>query len=262
MKQPRVSIIIPVFNGQNYLNQAVQSVLRQTYTDWELLLIDDGSTDESVPMAKRYAACHPEKIRCLEHPGHSNQGQLATRILGGQLARADVLALLDQDDIWDEYYLEKHLQLWDTVQSRQVCLSYGPGLYWFPDDRTGSRDFVQPMPPGAPKVYGPAELLESFFSSRYANTPCPSCTLLRRDVLSKVKHFEGLAKGSPCEDQYLWWYLAARWPVSVHCNIWTRYRRHNDSAYFQGTATAQQTGQAELKFLKAIQNDLSVESLA
>jgi glycosyltransferase involved in cell wall biosynthesis len=144
---PRVSVITPVYNGEKYLDEAIQSVLSQTYEDWELLLIDDGSSDRSVTIAREYTIRHPNKIRYLEHPGHANRGQFSTRILGAEHARASVVAMLDQDDVWDRDYLVEHFRIWAKVQPHNVFLSYGPSLCWFHNDPTGSKDVVQKMPP-------------------------------------------------------------------------------------------------------------------
>jgi SAM-dependent methyltransferase len=257
MTEPRLSIITPIYNGQAHFAEAVQCVLRQTSTDWEWLLIDDGSTDGSDEVARRLAADHSAKVRYLEHPGHTNHGQFATRVFGAGHARADVIAFLDQDDLWDDDYLEKHWRLWESVRDRQVHLSYGPGHYWYPDDTTGTRDYIQPMPPGAPRVYAPGELLDSFFTTFYADTPCPSCTLIRREALVKAGHLAPLAKGAACEDQYLWWFVAARWPVSVHTGAWARYRQHNASAMIKFTSSHEAFLNAELTFLRTVQDDLA-----
>jgi glycosyltransferase involved in cell wall biosynthesis/SAM-dependent methyltransferase len=254
---PRVSIVLPIYNGEKYLEETIEAVLHQTFSDWELLLVDDGSRDGSVDLAHGYVAAYPDKIRYLEHPGHTNHGQFATRALGAQHAQADLVALLDQDDVWDPYYLEAHLTWWDAVAGQGVHLSYGPSLYWHPVDATGSRDFIQPMPPGTPRVFAPGELLESYFAAGYANTPNPCCALLRREVFDHVGHLTNLAKGSPFEDQYLWWYIASRWPVAIHRNSWVHYRKHDDNAYDRFMALPDKAARAEVLFLKTVQDDLS-----
>lgn len=253
---PTVSVITPVYNGEKYLDEAIQSVLNQTYKDWELLLIDDGSSDGSVNIAREYAQRYPTKISYLEQPGHMNRGQFSARILGAEHARANVIAMLDQDDVWDMAYLEEHLRIWNEVQPHNVFLSYGPSLYWFDDDPMGSKDFVQRIPSAEQGVYAPGVLLGSFLSSHYAYTPNPSSAFIRREVLCSVRKFEKLAKGSAFEDQYLWWYTAARWPVSVHNNVWVRYRQHSESAMVTLNSSAKQTCLAELRFLRAIRDDL------
>jgi glycosyltransferase involved in cell wall biosynthesis len=254
---PRVSIIVPIYNGEKYLDESLKSVLEQTFQDWELLLVDDGSKDGSVALAQAYAKSQETRIRYLEHPGHVNRGQFATRILGARHARADIVAPLDQDDLWSPGYLEAHVALWDSLRAHGVVLSYGPSLYWHPQDATGSKDFVQSMPPGTPNVFAPGELLESYLAAGYANTPNPCSALIRRDVFEQVRHLEERAKGSPFEDQYLWWYIAMRWPVSIHANVWLRYRKHADNCYERVLASAKKFYQAELEFLQTVQSDLS-----
>jgi glycosyltransferase involved in cell wall biosynthesis len=254
---PRVSIVIPIYNGEKYLEEAVKGVLQQTFQDWELLLVDDGSTDGSVALAQCYVTSHPDKIRYLEHPGHTNRGQFATRVFGAQHARADLVALLDQDDVWNPDYLKAHLTFWDSVQNQNVYLSYGPSYYWHPEDATGSMDFVQSMPPGTPRVFAPAELLESYLAAGYANTPNPCCALVRREVFKQVGHLAKLAKGSPFEDQYLWWYIAVRWPVAIHHHSWVRYRKHDANCYERFIASSERAARTELRFLKTVRQDLT-----
>ncbi len=258
MSRPSISIITPVYNGSKYLGEAARCVLGQTLADWEWLLVDDASTDGSDALAKEIAAAHPDKVRYLEHPGRANHGQFGTRVFAARNARADVVAFLDQDDAWDHDYLAKHLSLWESLQAQGIYLSYGPGHYWHPDDT--SKDYVQPMPAGTPKVFAPGELLNSYFDAWYADTPCPCCTLIRREVLTQVEHLGPLAKRAAVEDQYLWWYVAARWPVSVHANAWAKYRQHADMSMVHFTRSPESFRLAERTFLQTVHGDLSTVS--
>src|SRR5262249_12649286 len=81
-RKPLVSIIIPFLNAEKFIRDAIDSVLPQTYDNWELLLVDDGSTDTSTEITRRCAAQHPVKVRYLEHSGHQNRGACASRNLG------------------------------------------------------------------------------------------------------------------------------------------------------------------------------------
>jgi glycosyltransferase involved in cell wall biosynthesis len=74
-----VSVITCFYNEEAFLSEAVNSVLNQEYTHWELLLVDDGSTDESVQIAKQFAADFPEKIFYVDHPAHQNKGLSSSR---------------------------------------------------------------------------------------------------------------------------------------------------------------------------------------
>ena len=80
--KPLVSGIIIFRNTQKFIEEAIQSVFAQTYDNWELLLVDDGSTDGSREIAQRYAIQYPEKVRYLEHENHQNLGVSAARNLG------------------------------------------------------------------------------------------------------------------------------------------------------------------------------------
>ena len=124
---PRVTAIIIFFNEAKYLEEAIQSVIAQTFTDWELLLCDDGSTDASTEIAKKFAE-QDTRIHYLEHNGHANKGMSATRNLGLSQARGSEIAFLDGDDVWTPDKLEKQTQILD--QHPESAMTFGPLLEW------------------------------------------------------------------------------------------------------------------------------------
>lgn len=251
---PRLSILVPVFDGARFLDETIDAVQRQTIADWELLLFDDGSRDDSRALCARRAR-HEPRIRCLSHDRNANRGQFATRVAAAAAARSDLIALLDQDDLWNDDYLERHLQRWDQVSDQHVQLSYGPALYFHPDEP--ERDYVQPMPAGSPGVFQPPDLLESFFDRSYEATPLPSCTLIRRDALRAAGRFAEDARGSQCEDQYLCWFVASRWPVAIHTDARVRYRQHSSSALSRMLASPKHALRAERRFLQVARAELT-----
>jgi glycosyltransferase involved in cell wall biosynthesis len=97
---PVVSVIIPVYNAAAHLETAVQSVLAQTYPHFELLVVDDGSSDGSLDIARRCAERDPDRIQVLQHPGGINRGVAESRNLAASRARGKYLAFLDADDRW------------------------------------------------------------------------------------------------------------------------------------------------------------------
>src|SRR5262245_29470593 len=99
-RQPLVSVIIIFLNAERFIQEAIESVFAQTYKHWELLLVDDGSTDGSTEIGRQYAAHDPEKVRYLEHEAHENRGMSASRNLGIRDARGKHIAFLDADDVW------------------------------------------------------------------------------------------------------------------------------------------------------------------
>ncbi len=108
---PRVSVVMPTYNVAAYVEEAVVSILKQTFTDFEFIIVDDGSTDETWPILKRLAA--QDRRICLErNPTHP--GQLYSRNRGLQLARADLIAIMDADDISMPERFEKQVAYLDA----------------------------------------------------------------------------------------------------------------------------------------------------
>ncbi|MEP2446776.1 MAG: glycosyltransferase [Balneola sp.] len=105
MNKGLVSIITPVYNGQDFLDRSIKSVLAQTYENWELLLIDDGSSDNSVQIIKYYL--EDNRIKLLRN--QSNSGIPTTRNKGIENSTGEFIALLDQDDEWLPHKLEKQV---------------------------------------------------------------------------------------------------------------------------------------------------------
>src|SRR3990172_4230917 len=98
--QPLVSVIMIFLNAGRFIEEAVESVFTQSYENWELLFVDDGSVDRSTSIAQAYADRYPHKVRYLEHTGHQNRGKCASRNLGIGNTRGDYIVFLDADDVW------------------------------------------------------------------------------------------------------------------------------------------------------------------
>ncbi|MFM1920862.1 MAG: hypothetical protein RLZZ303_2496 [Candidatus Hydrogenedentota bacterium] len=120
---PRVSIIMPAFNAASCIGESVASVQAQTFADWELIIIDDGSDDDTDSIALEFSR-HDSRIRVL--PQEVNSGLPArVRNRGFATARGSLIALLDSDDIWLPDKLEKQVALLDaTPQAGAVCCLY------------------------------------------------------------------------------------------------------------------------------------------
>lgn len=100
-----ISIIVPVYNAEKFIAETIDTVLSQTYKDFELLLVNDCSTDKSVDIIK---ACTDERVRLIEQP--TNMGAYAARNRGLCEAKGRYIAFLDADDIWEPYKLEHELE--------------------------------------------------------------------------------------------------------------------------------------------------------
>lgn len=96
-KNPVVSVIIPVYNGERYLAETIESVISQTMKDWELIAVNDGSTDRSSAILEEYAQREPGRIRYITV---GNGGVSRARNAGVAIARGTFIAFIDQDDLW------------------------------------------------------------------------------------------------------------------------------------------------------------------
>ncbi|MFC1560240.1 glycosyltransferase [Candidatus Margulisiibacteriota bacterium] len=101
----KVSVIMTSFNHGKYIAEAIDSVVDQTYKNWELVIVDDGSNDDSVKIIKGYVDGHPN-IKLYVHPGSANKGIPATHALALSKISGEYVAYLESDDIWDKHNLE------------------------------------------------------------------------------------------------------------------------------------------------------------
>src|SRR6266699_1417076 len=106
-----VSVIISFLNAEKFLEEAIDSVFRQTWGGWELLLVDDGSSDASTGIALRCARENERKVRYLEHARHQNLGQAASRNVAISHSAGELIAILDSDDVWLPCKLEQQVAL-------------------------------------------------------------------------------------------------------------------------------------------------------
>lgn len=115
---PLVSVIVPTYNRSTFLARAINSVLQQTVQDFEIIVIDDGSTDGTEEHLRRFEEIEPRLKRCLVYEKQKNRGANAARNAGIRLARGEYIAFLDSDDLWHPRKLE--LQLTDILVREAV----------------------------------------------------------------------------------------------------------------------------------------------
>ena len=123
---PKISIIVPIYNAEQWLERCVDSIVAQTYTDWELLLIDDGSTDRSGDICDRYAASDP-RIQAFHKP---NGGVSSARNLGLDHAQGEWITFVDSDDYvfpcWLENFIYNSSGVDMVVQGFKTPYAYEP----------------------------------------------------------------------------------------------------------------------------------------
>lgn len=121
VSEPLVSVLMPSFNAENYIEAAIQSVLDQTVSDWEMIIIDDGSWDST---CKIIEALSQKDSRIHFYKNEQNMGAANSRNRGLAMCRGEYVALLDSDDIWYPQKLEKQVSLAKAADADIVYCSY------------------------------------------------------------------------------------------------------------------------------------------
>jgi glycosyltransferase involved in cell wall biosynthesis len=115
---PRVTVVVPAHNAARFLTQALESVVRQTYADWEAVVVDDASSDETGHIASSFAARHPNRIRAVRL-GTNAGPAVARRAAIDASSGAELIALLDADDYWQPTYLEHQIGVYDRARAQR-----------------------------------------------------------------------------------------------------------------------------------------------
>jgi glycosyltransferase involved in cell wall biosynthesis len=225
VEQPRVSVISIFLNAERFISEAIESVLEQTYHNWELLLVDDGSSDASTLIAKEYVRRFPGKIRYFEHAGHQNRGMSASRNLGIRQARGEYIAFLDADDVFLPEKLERQVAILDRHAT--AAMTYGPTLYWY--GWTGTAGDIQLDRMGElgvtpDRIIEPPQL-QTLFLANGGCVPCTCALLIRRENLEVTGGSEDRFRNL-YEDQVLLAKIILNYPVYVAGYSCDKYRQH------------------------------------
>lgn len=167
---PKVSVVIPFYNGKEFIAQAINGILRQTYTDYEIIVMDDGSSDDS----KKALECFDGKIRYFYQ---QNKGISSARNRAIKEAKGEYIALLDQDDIWYPEKLQKQVELME--KNKNLGLIYGDCHYINEKGEIISRVFER-------QKYYSGRIFKDLIMGNFI--PIPT-VLIRKSALDKVGLF-------------------------------------------------------------------------
>jgi glycosyltransferase involved in cell wall biosynthesis len=234
--EPRVSVVTPFLNGQEFLEEAVESVRAQTLRDWELLLVDDGSTDGGSAMAQRYARRFPARIRYFDHPGHRNRGKSVSRNLGVANARGEFIVFLDSDDVMLPHKLAHQVDI--MGRQPRAAMVYGTTEYWHSwDAGSRRRDRVGKLGVAHDRLYAPPALMSAWLR-KPGTVPCLCAVLVRTEAVRRLGGFDDGIQDL-YEDQVVLAKLAltAEAYVDGHCG--ERYRQHAGSSSARAIAAGE-----------------------
>lgn len=222
-----ISVITIFYNAEKYLQQAIDSVVNQTWTNWELILVNDASTDNSAAIAKNAEKSHPLKIRYLSHNHKTNQGISFARNLGLKDSRGKYIAFLDADDVYLPEKLKTQIHL--LRQNPEIKMVYSASMFWYSWQKNPKQtDFIQKTGIKSGTIMPPRLL--NLFLDRKAVVPCMGSVLADREALIALGGFENEFTGM-FEDQVFYSKMACHYPVLVTNDYFDKYRQHSESTF-------------------------------
>lgn len=204
--EPKITVVMPVYNGEKYIREAIDSILNQTFSNFELLIIDDGSTDNSVKIIKTYK---DKRINLIHN--FKNMGLVFTRNRGLLESKTEYIALLDCDDIAHHARLEKQHSWLEKNTDFGLIGSWVELI-----DLNGKSTKITWKEALKPEEI-PCFLL-------FKNCFTQSAIMIRKSALPK-EYYRNFA---PAEDFDLWVRIAQKWKTWNLPEILTKYRKHQD----------------------------------
>jgi len=237
---PKVSINLCCYNGEKFLEETLQSVFLQTYKDWELVVVNDGSTDNTKRIIKRHRDAGWSIVyHYQENAGLGNAREKAFRLSSGLY-----LAFIDQDDIWLPHKLEKQMHVVDA--DHDVGLVYSDSYYVDKDGNPLGNAFRRAPPPAGDPFVG--------LLTHRNFMPCLT-VLVKREAVHKVGGFDTTLKY--IEDYDLFLRIASQYKVSCIPEPLTQYRIHDGN--LGGTGSIGMTKET-LRVLKRVVGRLDLRA--
>ncbi|MET4453733.1 glycosyltransferase family 2 protein [Bradyrhizobium sp. RT3b] len=211
MSEPLVSVVIPAYNASATINETLRSVRSQSHELLEIVVVDDGSTDNTAMVAQRHVDQDP-RIRIIRQ---DHAGVAAARNRGWQSARADFIGFVDADDLWARTKVERELQALISG-GEKTGLAYS----WHVRIDANSREFCKAAP-----VYYAGDVLDDILTWNFVGNG--SAVLVRREALQAVNGFDSQlyeAGAQGCEDLLFYCRVAERYHFAVVPEHLTGYR--------------------------------------
>lgn len=170
MNKPFFSVVIPLYNKENYIEATLKSVLNQTFKNFEIIVINDGSTDNSQQVVKTFS---DDRIQVIQQ---NNQGLSASRNTGISYSKGNIIALLDADDIWNSEFLNTIYKLYKTFPE---AFLFGTNYL----EKRSSRNIIEPVKNIDLKLKGKEFIIEDFFlANMFQSIVCPSSLAFKKEV--------------------------------------------------------------------------------
>lgn len=208
-----ISVIIPLYNKEKAIIATLQSVLSQTYTDYEVIIVDDGSIDNSALVCKSFInSLTPSRIHSFRLISKPNGGVSSARNRGIHEAKGEYVALLDGDDIWEPTFLEEQVKL---IHDFPHASLWGVNIAFIKNGEI--RKWEQGMGNGF-RGYA-----ENYFGTQHNDLFCSSSVVIRKEVFEEVGYFDERISSS--EDLDMWYRIILKYPVAFYDRVLVYYNQ-------------------------------------
>lgn len=241
----KISVIVPVYNAEPYLEKCIESILAQTYQNIELVLVNDGSTDRSALICERFK----EKDSRVKVWHKANGGVSSTRNFALSVATGDYLVFVDCDDWLESFHIQK---LYDLLQQTDSDIAIGNFTQFIEDEgtfliHTSGEDYFE-------RTYLPLEWFEEQYNSNWCLSQCftvPWAKLYKRSLFEDIVY----PTNRKVEDDYTTYkvYLLADKIAFMNCSIYNHRKR--------STSVTRRVNQADVYPLNSIEERLTLLAL-
>ena len=207
---PRVSVVIPAFNMEQHIDATLDSLKSQTFQSFEVLVVDDCSTDNTASIVQARAEVDP-RIRYIRLESNSNRPAVP-RNRGIAEARGEYVAFLDHDDLWSKRKLERHVTVLDSRPDLALVHSY----LWEFTERSGFRGLLY--------LPNPLRRRATYETLREHNVVQCSSAVARLAVIRELGGFDERPELRTVEDYHLWFRLARKYKIGYLSEVHGQYR--------------------------------------
>mgnify|MGYP003293471500 CR=1 FL=1 len=210
------SVVIPLYNKASSIANTLESILGQSYADFEVLVVDDGSTDKSANIVRSF---EDNRLTLIQK---ENGGVCSARNIGIEMSRYEYVAFLDADDLWDkDYLIEQKKMIEDFPEVAMWGINFA---------ETENSKLIRELPTGLPKGY--RGIVEDYFGlaekkGRVSDLFCSSSVVIRKSAFEKAGMFDERLKYS--EDIDMWFRIIANFPVAFYDRYMAFYQYDADN---------------------------------
>jgi glycosyltransferase involved in cell wall biosynthesis len=245
MNNPLVSVVIPLYNKEEYILQALQSIQNQTLSSWECIIIDDGSTDSSVGIVSKFISQNQERFSLIHQ---KNSGPSTARNNGIKLAKGKYVAFLDADDMWLPTKLITQVDFMEKNQN--VILTLTNYVVF---------DYTTNIKLKAIRARNPINQIRRWLDMRGFGGLVESTGILRRDALGEGLYFDNTMQATEGLDFTLKWFLFGQ--VEIVQDYLTLYRISKNQLHTNENLIKENVEKVAKKYPFLVQDEVMIRSL-